>query len=420
MTPLAVAAVWAGAGLTGAAVLPAARLRRLGVLVPFAGLTALLFAVVVPHLAVPTGGAPGALQLDRTAQGLLMAAAISVALMLVMAPTIEGPELITLGLVGASAVIALTATSPVVWALALLGGVATIALRWIAVAPGRVTLAAGRVAIGGGAVLLAAAPFLPVAGVAAGARPVLVAALLACGAAALLGLLPLGGWALGGVATLRPVEASAWPLLLAPAVLLSAERMPAALPVLGAATLGSLLLGMGVATSLWHGFFALRVPEERRYARVFVADLGLAAAAIGSGHPGLAQTGGLFLVLTHLLVGPLLLQPPERWRSRPRRLAWLLLSGVPPTPAFWGRFLLLEGLGQVSVATLILVALAMGLAFLAAVLGARGSGESPSGRGIAAGPHGMAALAAGWLVVVAGAALGLLSQAGATAIFGPG
>ena len=79
--------------------------------------------------------------------------------MLVLAPTIEGPELLTVGLVGAATIVAVTATNPVVWALGLVGAVGVLALRWIAVAPGRATLAAGRVAVGGSAALLAAAPF---------------------------------------------------------------------------------------------------------------------------------------------------------------------------------------------------------------------------------------------------------------------
>jgi hypothetical protein len=418
MNPLAVAAVWAGAGVAGAAVLPAARARRLGVLVPFAGLVALLLALVAPGVPIPAAGGPGALHLDRTTQGLLMACAISLVLMLVLAPTIEGPELLTVGLAGAATIVAVTATNPVVWALGLLGAVGVLALRWIAVAPGRATLAAGRVAVGGSAALLAAAPFLPVAEAASGSRPVLVSALLACGLAAVLGLVPLGGWAVGALGSLRGAEVAVWPLMVAPAVLLSAERIQLALPPLGSATFARIILAMGLATAVWGGFQAVRANPDRRYARVFIADLGLAAAAIGTGHPGLAQSGGLFLMLTHLVTGPLLLQRVQPATSRPRRVAWLLLSGIPPAPSFWGRFLLLEALGQVSSAVLVFALLPMGLLFLSAVLGARPARDREEEGAQSPGPRGLATRAAAWLVVAAGLALGVASQSGAALIFG--
>lgn len=417
MNPLAVAAVWAGAGVAGAAILPAARVRRLAVLVPFAGLAALVVALVAPAATAPFSGSPGVLHLDRTTQGLLMASAISLVLTLVLAPTVEGPEALTIGLVGAAAVIALTATSPVVWSLALLGAAGVIALRWIAVVPGRVTLASGRIAVAGAAVLLAAAPFLPVADVGTAPRPVLVSALLACGLAALLGLLPVGGWALGGMRTLRSVEAAVWPLLVAPAALLSAQRILPTLPLIGQTTFGHIILGMGLGTAVWSGFQALRAAPAGRYPRVLIADVGLAAATIGSGHPGLAQTGGLFLMATHLLLAPLLLQPAQASTTRQRTLAWLLLSGIPPAPSFWGRLILLEALAQVSPVTLVFTLAALGMLSIAAVLGARRTGElGPAGQRPAR--TGQAAAVAAWLIVIGGIALGALSQGGATFIFG--
>jgi formate hydrogenlyase subunit 3/multisubunit Na+/H+ antiporter MnhD subunit len=206
--------------------------------------------------------------------------------------------------------------------------------------------------------------------------------------------------------------------MIAPAVLLSAERIQLALPPLGSATFARIILAMGLATAVWGGLQAVRANPDRRYARVFIADLGLAAAAIGAGHPGLAQSGGLFLVLTHLVTGPLLLQRVQPATSRPRRVAWLLLSGIPPAPSFWGRFLLLEALGQVSSAVLVFALLAMGLLFLSAVLGARPARDREEPGGQSPGSRGLATRAAAWLVVAAGLALGVASQSGAALIFG--
>src|SRR6202022_3078233 len=90
-------------------------------------------------------------------------------------------------------------------------------------------------------------------------------------------------------------------------------------------------------------------------------------AAIGSTQP-VGISGGLLLLITHLLVGPLLLQPPQEGLGPPRRLAWVALTGVPPTPAFWGRFLVLEACAAANNQAGVLCAAAVGLLFLSAVL----------------------------------------------------
>jgi len=418
VSPLGAAAVWAGAGIAGAVFLPALRLRRLAALVPLLAFVAVLLVSVLPGVTLPTDTSPGAFHMDRTTQGLLMASAVSVVLMLILSPPAAGAEVRTLGIAGAAAVVALTSAHPVVMTLALLTAAAAVALRWIARAPGHTTLAAGRVAIAGGAILVAATAFLPVADVLAGPRPVVASALLAGGLATLLGLLPVGGWALGGMLRLRGVEAAVWPLVVAPAALLVAQRIQLILPPLGVATFGHVILTMGLLTAVWHGFQATRAAPGGRYARVLVADLGLAAAAIGSGHTGLAQAGGLFLITCHLLMAPVLLQPPGQPDQRPRRLAWLLLSGVPPAPSFWGRFLLLEGLSQVSATVLTFTLVPMGLLFVASVLGARGAA---AGRVQAsdAPPARPARLAAAWAAVAGAVAMGLFSTTAAAFIFGP-
>src|SRR5207244_3550937 len=78
----------------------------------------------------------------------------------------------------------------------------------------------------GAAALLAAAVFQPLPRAAEGVEPVLVGILVAGGLAALLALLPLGGWATAGFDSLRGIDVAPWQLLVAPAVLLTAEALP--------------------------------------------------------------------------------------------------------------------------------------------------------------------------------------------------
>ena len=416
MTPLAVAAVWAGAGTAGAALLPSVRLRRLGALVPLAGLAALLAAAAAAEVAVPGGSPAASLSLDRTALGLLAACAVSLALLLLIAPTVDGPELRALGLVGAAAVVALAAGSSIVWAMALLGGTCILALRWIAMAPGRATFASGRVAIGGAGALVAAAPFLPVGGALTGPRPVLVAALLACGLASLLGLLPLGGWTLGALSSVASADVAAWPLLMAPAVLLSAQRVLTILPVLGLVYYEGILTVLGLSTALWHALLSVRQGTRARYGRVVLADLGLAAAAIGTGHIAQSQPALLLLVLTHLLAGPVLLQ---REGAGGGRFAWLLLCGLPPSPSFWGRLLVVEALTQASFWGTVAALATMSLQFMTSVrVLVEGRRRAETGDELKPGLRWAIVEAARWAAILGGVTVGLAPHGALMFVFG--
>ena len=416
MSPLAVAAVWAGAGLLGAALLPAVHLRRLGLIVPLAGGAAVLLAAVAVTAPVPGSGPAASLALDRVAQGLLAAAAVSLAATLLLSPTIEGAQMRAIGLAGAGAVVALAEGSAIVWAVALAGSLCVIALRWIATAPGRSTFAAGRVAIPGAAALLAAAPFLPITTVLAGPRPVLVSALLGCGLAALLGLLPLGGWTMGALAILPAADIAAWALLLAPAALLSAARLPAVLPPLALVYFTGILTVLGLATGLWQAVNAHRFQGPARYGRVLLADVALAAVAIGSGRAAQSVSALLLIVLTHLTAGPILLQPRE---SRPRcaRIAWLLLCGVPPAPSFWGRLLVIEALSQTSFWGMVAALAVMAMVFLASILAAlRPDRDALAGRESRI--HAGAVEITGWSLAAAGFAVGVAPGAALSFVFG--
>ena len=416
MSALAVAAVWAGAGLIAAAVLPAVRLRRLGIVVPLAGGAAVLLAAVAASAPVP-GSAPAAsLELDRVAQGLIAAASVSLAATLLIAPRVEAAQMRTAGLAGAAAVVALAAGSAIIWAVALTGALCVIALLWIAAAPGRATFAAGRVGIPGAAALLAAAPFLPIATVLTGPRPVLVSALLGCGLAALAGLLPLGGWAMGALPALPAADFALWALLLAPAALLSTQHLLAVLPPLGLVYFEGILTVLGLGTALWQALQALRLAGRARYGRIFLADTALAAVGIGTGHAAQSLPALLLLVLAHLTAAPILLQGADA-RPRAHRVSWLLLCGVPPAPSFWGRLLVIEALTQANLWATVAALIVMGMSFLAAILAAlRPEAEAPSDRGRRL--HAGAVDVTGWMLVAAGFAVGLAPGAAVNAVFG--
>src|SRR5207302_1641888 len=231
--------------------------------------------------------------------------------------------------------------------------VATIAVRWITTAPHRATLATGRIAGLGAATLIAAAAFVPAAGTTLDARTALAGGCLAAGTATLLGLLPLGGWAAASTGLVRGADVAPWALLVAPTVLLGALALLPALPAGARNPFANVLLVMGLLSAVWGGLMALRTPEPARYGRVLLADLALAAAGLGSTH-GPGRLGCFVLVLTHLGAAPLLLQSARSALDRQRRLAWLGLCGLPPTPAFWGRYLVLLGLSAANADALLL------------------------------------------------------------------
>lgn len=366
MSPLAVAAVWAGTGIAGGALLPRLRLRRLGILVPVAGLAVVVTASLA-SAAVPGSAAPAALSLDRVSQGLIAAAAGSLAATLLLAPSIEAAQLRTIGLAAAAVVVALASGNAIVWAVALVGSLCVLALRWIATSPGRATFTAGRAAVPGAAALLGAAAFLPVVGVLTGARPVLASGLLACGIAAIAGLLPLGGWAIGALTTVAAADSAVWVVLLTPAVLLSALRLEPVLPPLALSYFEGILTVLGLATALWHGIIAQRLAGRARYVRVLLADVALAATAIGTGHAAQALPALLLLAVTHMAASPLLLQEPAA-RPRARPVTWLLLCGLPPGPSFWGRFAVIEALSQSSFWAMVSALVVMVLLFVAALV----------------------------------------------------
>ena len=413
MTPLAFAGVWLAAGALGTLVARAIHRRRSALIAPAVagGLGGLVTAAAAPGpLASIHYGAT--LALGRPALGLLVVAGPAVALTLALAPSVEGGEVLALSVTGAAGVVAMSATVPVVWAFALAIGVGAVALRWIATAPARTTLAAGRVAGMGAAAILAGAVVVPTEAPPSDVRAALAGALIAAGVSALLGLVPMGGWAAGAGAAVRGADLAAWAFLLAPAVLLSVSSGLASIAGRTADALAAVLLLLGLASALYGGVHAVLAQGVERYGRLLLADFGLAAAGLGS-RQSAGSLGVLLILLAHLCAGPLLLNAPRPGLERVHRLAWLALSGLPPSVSFWGRLLVLEALVATNGLAL-LVALAAGAAMLAAAM--RGVVHPED---LTQGSAASAALRAlGWVLAVVALALGFAPGWAAGHLFG--
>jgi hypothetical protein len=317
--------------------------------------------------------------------------------------------------VGAATVVMLAATVPIIWSVAVSAAVCALAARWIAVSPGRPALAAGRVAGLGAAALLAAAAFLPGAGPAIDTRTALAGGLLAGGVCAELAMVPLGGWGAAAVSAVRAADLAPWLLLLAPATLFSTGILLPTLPLGARTPLANALLATGLLTALYSAAQALR-DRASSYGRVAIADLGLAAAALGTQHSP-ARLGGYLLVLAHLCAAPLLLHQPRPGLHRQRRLAWLALTTLPPLPGFWGRFLVLQAFfaagNRVSTPAYVAVALLTAVA----VRSLAGRGQAPDAESP---PAGGAGEAVAWLAVAALIGLGLAPEPIARMVFGIG
>ncbi|HET9051301.1 MAG TPA: hypothetical protein VFO60_06320 [Candidatus Dormibacteraeota bacterium] len=378
MSPLALAGVWVAAGVAGASGMRTRRARRLAGLAPLVagalGILTTTGSTAGPFASVRFGGD---LALGRPELGLLVAVGPAVALTLVLAPHLDGGEVLAVCLAGAASVVALASTHPVIWGLALAVGVGAVTLRWISVAPSRATLSAARVAGLGVAALLGAAVLLPVLATPSDVRAAIAGALLAAGIALVLGLAPVGGWAAGVGATVRGADLASWAFVLVPAVLLAARAAVGWLGGRSADAFAETLLALGLLSAVYGGLHALLARPSERYCRVLLADLGLIAAGLGTRR----EDGALavfVLLLAHLTAGPLLLNPARPGIERPRRLAWLAVSGLPPSIAFWGRLLVLGALEATNG-----TALLAGVAGMAMLAGAavRGVGDPPDGAG---------------------------------------
>ncbi|HXA30530.1 MAG TPA: hypothetical protein VN193_17490 [Candidatus Angelobacter sp.] len=417
MSPVVYAAVWAACGVLAAVLLPLLRRRRLAFVAPaLAGLLGLA-VTVSDRWPGPTSAAGygASLTLGHPAVGLLVAAGLSLAATFALAPRLEGGEVVAAAVTGAAVVVVLSATVPIIWSVAVAVAVATVAVRWIAAAPGRASLAAGRVAGLGAAALLAAAAFIPRAGPAIDTRTALAGGLLAGGISAILAIVPLGGWAAAGMSALRGADVAPWALLLAPALLFTVGLLLPAQPLGTRTPLANTLLGLGLVTAIYSALQALR-DRRSAYGRVLIADLAFAAAALGTQHTT-ALLGGYLIVLAHLCAAPLLLNPARAGLERQRRMAWLSLVTVPPLPGFWGRFLCLQAFSAAGNRVSIPAYAAVVVLTAVAVRGLAGRGTSPHRE---TPPAGMAGRALGWVVVAALFGLGLAPEPIARHVFGVG
>ena len=354
------------------------------------------------------------LALGRPAEGLLVAIAAAVALCLLTDNVVDAGTVVTLAIVGAASTLLLSATSPEVWGSAALVAVAAISLRWVIASPGRTTLAAGRIACLGAAILMATAPFVPVPTSATGPWPILVGGLLAVGAGCLLPLLPLSGWVVGGSRRVSATDLSAWALLLTPALLVTLTSIPAELPDAARVHFTGVLLTVGLLSAIWNGAQTLLARSDRRpYTRVLLGDVGLAAAAIGTAQTGV-NAAVLLLILLHLAVGPALLSPARQGLRHARAVAWLAVSGVPLSPAFWGRLLVMSVCAATSMAALVTATIAAVLLSLGALRWTLRA-ENPLDE-----RADLIAIGSSWVAAAAAVALGIFPHIATQFVFGVG
>jgi hypothetical protein len=412
VTPVAL--TWAGGGLLAAMLLPRFRRRRLAALVPLAAAIAALLSLGGGADLI-AASAPGGLALGRAGGGLVVLCALAATVCLLLSPPPDSGEIIVIASCGALSAIALATGSPLTWGLCFVAAFALVGIRWVAAAPARATLAAARVSTLGAATLLAAAPFLPVDAAAVPPRAHLAGGLLAGGIAAGFALVPLGGWVSGGSRLVRGAALAPWALLLVPALLLSTQPLQVVLSPDARDTFSAILLPVGAVTAVWAALRGVSVPDGERYARVLLADLGLVAMGLATPLPT-ARLGSLLLMLTHLCVGPLLVHDPASASSRPRRLAWAALCGVPPGPAFWGRFALSTALATTFGGALLLATLPVAGAIMVIALRSAIAATSVT----ASGSPGRAARFAAWVPPLAAVTVGLLPAASLHALLGVG
>lgn len=412
VTPVAV--TWAVAGVLAGVLLPRVRRRRLAAFVPLAAAVAALLTLGGgPDLDAIT--APGGLLLGRPAGGLVLLSALATTVCLLLAPPPDSGEVLVIAACGALSAVALATGSPLTWAVCFVAGSVLVGIRWVSTTPARATLAAARVATLGAAALVAAAPFLPVDSTTVPPRAHLAGGLLAGGVAAGFALVPVGGWVTGGARLLRGPALAPWALVLLPALMLTAQPLHAALPADSRLTFGAILLPVGALSGVWAGVRGLTAARGERYRRVLLADLGLVAMGLATPQPG-ARLGSLLLMLTHLCVAPLLVHDPGSSASRPQRVAWAALSGMPPGPAFWGRFALVTALTAAFGGAVLLATVAtVGAVLVISLRAARDAASAPS-----APTPGRAARVAAWLPPLAALTIGLLPGASLHALLGLG
>jgi hypothetical protein len=195
---------------------------------------------------------------------------------------------------------------------------------------------------------------------------------------------------------------------------LLAERIPGGVLGDGVPLFEHALLVIGLGSAAWGGYWAVRGPARARYGRIFMADIALCAAAVGGARVSPAVSGALIILLTHFIVAPILLRAADAALAWPRRVAWALLSGIPPSPSFWGRYLILEALAAGNIGSTVAAVFAMTAIFIAAVMAASTTTVPLPGRGWQTRLPELAA----WLLVSAGVAIGLAPQSLSTFVFG--
>ncbi len=325
---------------------------RFGFVAPWAAAAGTLLVHHAPALgAFADAGAPLSMGIDPAAQFVIILACFSIGCAMLLSPGASPGDIWAAAAVGAAATAALAARQPVPWAVSIAFCSGAVGLRWISGRPSRAALGAGRMLGVGTTCLLLSVALYPASGPGIGPLASLEGGLLAAATVSLLALAPLGAWAAVGCVQESPVNAVLWIAAVVPVTLLTVVRLQFHMKIGTLVPYFDVPLVLGLGTALFQGVGALRVSGNRRYVRVLLADIGLAAAGFGTSH-WQGAVGGVILLAAQATVAPILLQVPGTIPARLVQLAEVSLSGIPPSLSFWGRFLILQSLALANVGAL--------------------------------------------------------------------
>lgn len=363
MNPAVIALLWLAGGVLSVFLPRSFRLRRLAFVIPaLLGIVTVTQATGTHNAGIFSGN--GDLVLTRGDGGMIALAGVAAAVLILIAPQSTVWDVLFMCVAGAAATLMLSAQSPLLFGAVTLAVIFVISVHWVSIQPERATLAAGRVPAAGAALILAAAAFMPVSPYVNSPRAEFLAAVVILGAITMTGC--VFGWLHASLSTLPAATSGPWPFFVLPAILLNLMRMPPSFPSDAFILLLHWLLIAGLASAVWNAINSITAAPEQRYSRVLLADISLFVAAIGTNVPA-AQSGALLILICHLMTAPLLLQRPEGPLRRQRIFGWIVMSGLPLLPSFWGRFLVLQGAASVSNFAALACAVAIGFLFIAAI-----------------------------------------------------
>jgi hypothetical protein len=189
-------------------------------------------------------------------------------------------------------------------------------------------------------------------------------------------LFPLGGWTTEVRRHVGGRAIAPWLLAVLPVLLVSSSTLGMGLPAPLWKLVQAWLLPVALTSGLIHALGWLSHDSDH-YVRMALADYALAFAVMGTRSTSVPLIV-LLLISPHLLSGPVLVTAGNAERSAAIRFHWLLLSGIPPTPVFWGRLLAVGAIAVSSQLAFVVALTICGLHLIGCVLASRGSSDPAS------------------------------------------